>query len=126
MSRISQAAQQAAAKICGIGGCFCGYYEVCSNPQTKLPNPRPQIGCDKECPLAKYNVEPTPKPTTREEIVASWANRPSLSDCAVLCKDCQYGATREEWEVYRSHCMDCPVHQTSEAIQENEAEARCS
>lgn len=119
----------AASKICGRGACFCGY-EVCANPSCQTPNPIPPIGKDKECPLARFGVPATPAPKTREEIVASWMDRPTRTDLRTLCSVCSHLETDKDGYVtdacYFDHCLDCPVNKVKESMDEIEAEAHAN
>ena len=120
----------AATRICGVGVCFCGY-NVCSNPNSRTNKPMPMLGHDEVCPLAKYNCQPIPRPSDKNELVDYWTKtRVTIRDCNNLCKHCEHLSTNEEGyitdECYYEHCRDCPVNKAREAIQEAEAEARCS
>lgn len=119
--------QKAAAKICGRGTCYCGY-NICANPSCKASSPVPLVGTDEECPLAKYHSPITPKPVTREELLALWLDKITRTELNALCRACDRRETDANGDTtqdcYFAHCLDCPVNGTREAMDENEAEAR--
>lgn len=132
---IKERAEAAARKFC-VKGC-CGNYPTCTRchePHAGLQcGKMPQIGKSTVCPLAVYEVPDQAQPTTLKEQAAA---APTANDCVAMCANCEharvtsYDAVKGTMSVelidYKTHCIDCPVFQTKEAIQENQAEARLS
>lgn len=123
-------ANSGAQKICGQGGCLCGY--PCSRPEHKEKNfkPLPLIGSSSECPLEKYPVIHDTRhwtERTREE------STPTEDEFFALCARCNNtgdielaGDSMTVRPIDFKKCIDCPVHMTRESIEEAAAEARMS
>ena len=129
MTKKNSDALKAAKKICGEGQCFspfgCGH-------ENRVDRGFPKLGTLKECPLAKYNIEPS-----KEE--RPWYERPleetmvTNDDIFELCANCEHAKVVKEGEwlhVERLNlegaCLDCPVKSCEDGIQEAAAEAAMS
>lgn len=119
-----------AQKICGQGGCLCGY--DCSRPDHKEPNFKPMslLVPGNDCPLEKYPVTHDTRHWTERTFAES---SPTEDELFCLCAMCDNTGDTEingdKMTVTPAdpmRCYDCPVQMTRECIEENAAEARMS
>lgn len=119
-----------AQKICGPGGCLCGY--PCSRPEHKEKSFKPLdlFGPSTVCPLEKYPVTHDTRHWTERTFDES---NPTQDEFFALCALCDNtgdveiaGDEMTVTPIDFKRCMDCPVHIMRENIEENRAEARMS
>ncbi len=86
--------------------------------------PLPPIGEDKECPLMQFEAIKFSGLKGRTMV----NSRPiTVDDTWDICESCKFSTVTEEEislrDSFYSHCMDCPVHEMRDSIQECCAEA---
>ena len=129
MRKYEAMATEAARKFC-TRSCVTGH--DCGLEHRKLLS---LLESTSSCPLEKYHCrekgrEEPQKPLTFEEMMKA---QPKNSDFFYLCADCENGIIKEnkkcELEVRAADwnkCLDRPVQNAWEAMQEAQAEASCS
>lgn len=134
ISIFEEDAKKAAKDVCGNGLCCCSFNCGHTNKSGfMLPN----IGENTTCPLEKYNIVPDTR-TFAEKLKAGdkiLSPEKQIEQMFAICACCEYVDVVENGEyfeierseqVYHAYCLDCPVQKTTEAIEENMAEAMMS
>ncbi len=128
-----QQAREVAKKFCRAS-CNSSY-PTCERCQKNKMGKVPLIGSNTVCPLAGYGIPDWPEPT---DFIERLKSNPTLDDCFTVCVACEHSELRSDGDdeclelgcgndgEYESFCLDCPVNQAREALQETAAEARWS
>ncbi len=83
--------------------------------------PLPQVGNDTECPMMQF---PVSQDDSQKNMIIT------IQNTWDICRACKYSAKTADAislePAFEEHCMDCPVCQIREALEEQRAEADCS
>lgn len=126
-----EAAKEEAKRVCGNGRCIacfkCGH-------ENKDEYTIPKFGKGEQCPLEKYGVEPDGRSFAErlkdgEKVLTPQEELNNLSYICACCEHSQVVTPNGDYELdisdddFAAYCLDCPVHQAIEGIEENMAEA---
>ena len=126
MMRTKELAKSGAKHLCGSTeyGFMCGYNCGHKNKNEHLLD---LYGVNETCPLEKYHV----KEKSAERNSFGWIRNVTEEELFSICYECDF-STKTDTEtvdvenVFRTHCIDCPVQSAYECMQEQRAEAMLS